>query len=196
MTPILKKTLVIFDFDGTIYKGDSFMDFALMACGRWKMLCALALSVHHILAWKLGYITNGEAKQRLFGKLYKGMTYNQFKQFGETFAEQIDRKYNTQVVGQLDTVCENTIIATASISDWIIPWARRHGVKEVIATEVEIYNGRLTGNFSSPNCFGIEKVRRILQKIPDAENFHIVVYTDSETSDAPIIELADECIIV
>lgn len=196
MAQISGKILVIFDFDGTIYKGDSFMDFALMVCGRWKWLCALALSVPYILAWKLGFITNGKAKQHLFGKLYNGMAYNQFKRFGEIFAEQIDRNCDADVVGRLDVAEGDVVIVTASISDWVLPWAQRHGVWEVIATEVEVRETCLTGKFSTPNCFGKEKVRRIMEKIPDAADFYKVVYTDSTSADAPMIAMADECVIV
>lgn len=196
MAQISEKTLVIFDFDGTVYNGDSFIDFAIAACGKWKVFLALVMTVPAIIAWKSGFITNGEAKQSLFRRLYKGMKYEQFKQSCEAFAIHIDRNLNIDVASKLYAAGGNAVIASASIGDWIRPWAMRHGVREVIATEIEICEDRLTGKFRTPNCFGKEKVRRIWEKIQDFTNYHKVVYTDSISADAPMIAMADEYVIV
>lgn len=191
-----EKALVIFDFDGTIYKGDSFIDFAMTARGRLKFLIAFIKSIPAIIAWKTGRITNGEAKQRLFSKLYKGLGYEKFRQFGEAFADCIDSRCNADVVGRLDAAQGNAVIATASIGDWIRPWALRHGVGCVIATEAEVAGGALTGKFSTPNCYGAEKVRRLREVFPDMDNCHKVVFTDSATADAQLITIADEYVII
>ena len=51
-------------------------------------------------------------------------------------------------------------------------------------------NRKLTGNFSSKNCYGQEKVNRLLEKEPDRTNYILYAYGDS-AGDKEIIEFAD-----
>lgn len=88
-------------------------------------------------------------------------------------------------------------IVSASISLWIIPWAEKHGIDVVIATEAEIdyKNHQLTGRFSTPNCFGDEKVKRIREFFPDIDKLHSVAFSDSR-SDIPMLHIATHGILI
>lgn len=183
----------VFDFDGTLYRGDSLIDFARFFAGRRRFASAVLRSLPKLLAWKLGLCSNSTAKQCLFSHIFKGFDYDRFVEAGERFASVINSEINPEVVAALERHLrqgDTTVIATASMAEWISPWAVSIGVDQVIATKPEISdNRRLTGRFATPNCHGVEKLRRISQAIPRLDFALTTVYTDS-MADRPLLDAA------
>lgn len=190
----MPRGMSVFDFDGTLTRRDTFMLFARHARGGKALRRALVRSLPAIIRWKLGLSSNSEAKQRLFSCLYAGMPYSDFVAAGESFADVIDRNLRRRGMDALveaQARGDRTIIDSASIDDWIRPWAMRHGVDEVIATRPEVdAAGRLTGRFATPNCHGAEKVRRLALRYPDRDAWHINAYGDS-SGDLDLLDYAD-----
>lgn len=82
-------------------------------------------------------------------------------------------------------------IVSASMAEWIRPWASENGVNRVIGTKPEVdADGRLTGRFASTNCHGREKVRRLLEREPCRESYDLYAYGDSR-GDKEMLEFAD-----
>ncbi len=189
-----KRRISVFDFDGTLTRRDTLLLFARHALGRHAAHLAILRTLPHILAWKLGLITNSKAKEKLFGHMFGGMPYADFKAYGESFADIVDRNMRKQGCGALEMAImrgEETVIDSASVEEWILPWARRHGVSRVLATRPEVADGRLTGRFATPNCVGAEKVNRLRRIIADSDSVYISAYGDSG-GDAQLLEYADE----
>jgi len=80
------------------------------------------------------------------------------------------------------------VIVSASISNYLKPWCDEMGF-DLIPTELEVIDGKLTGRFSTPNCNGKEKVRRIKEKYNLSEYNEIHVFGNSK-GDLPMLELA------
>ena len=113
---------------------------------------------------------------------------------GEAFADEIDKDLRADVMAVLkehQSKGHRVCIVTASIGDWIRPWARRHGISDVIATEAEYnpFSGCLTGRFSTPNCHGAEKTARIRAVFPEVDECETWAYGDS-AADSHMLELA------
>ena len=84
------------------------------------------------------------------------------------------------------------MIVSASIDNWVLPFARVLGVKQVLGTQLELSRGdRLTGRFSTPNCYGPEKVRRLQTLFPQRTNYYLIAYGDSR-GDRELLSFADE----
>ena len=83
-------------------------------------------------------------------------------------------------------------IVTASLKDWIAPWAERRGVP-VIGTELEVKNGMLTGRLATPNCRGREKIVRIRQAVDLSGYSKVFAYGDSR-GDREMLAMADEAV--
>lgn len=185
-----KKEIAAFDFDGTLIKGDSFPDFARMAAGTWRLLLAMALESPRLVAWKLGVLRGGDVKQRIFSRLYKGMPLARFRELGRSYAARAAARERSDIVARLEAhvaAGHEVCIVTASVTDWVRPWAMRHGASiKVAGTEPEIdANGCLTGRFATANCRGDEKVRRLKEIYgSDREALHITAYGDSSGDDA------------
>jgi phosphatidylglycerophosphatase C len=82
------------------------------------------------------------------------------------------------------------VCVSASIGNWIVPWALGHGFAQVIATQIETDGGILTGRFRGGNCYGPEKVRRFLEIFPERDHYTLFVYGDSRGDEA-LLSLAD-----
>lgn len=188
-----KRRIAFFDFDGTLIRHDSLLVFARRTRGRLRLALALLRSAPAIVAWKLGLCTNGQAKQRLFSALYKGVQLADFEQWGRQFSEYIDSDFNPAVRPFVDQHRRNgdeMYIVSASMEQWIRPWALAHGFT-VIATRPAVSDdGRLTGRFATSNCHGPEKVVRIKECIPGIDNCETWAYGDS-AGDKAMFEFTD-----
>jgi len=186
-------TICAFDFDGTLIKKDSFLEFLKFTHGLPVLYFSFILFSPILILYKLKIIPNYKAKQLLFSWFYKNWTLTDFENKCKLFADSISY-LNTDVYSELTNHLEKkheVIIISASIENWIIPWAHKHGVKVVCGTQIEIdSNGFLTGKFKSKNCYGIEKVNRLLELYPDRNNYTLYAYGDS-SGDKEMFELAD-----
>ena len=189
----MNRRIAIFDFDGTLIRGDSFGMFALFARGRWRSALAAILSLPWIIAWQLRLIHSSKAKERIFLHLFKGMTLEQFCYHGRAFADRISARKNPvmmRIAGAHMAQGNETVILSASMRQWIEPWALSNGFQRVIATEPEFdeATGRLTGHFATPNCHGAEKCTRLRQAYPDIYLMESWAYGDSD-SDEPVLAM-------
>lgn len=194
-----KPRIAFFDFDGTLTRHDSLFGFARHAVGIRKLFAALMKSMPVIMMWKLGKRSNSEAKEALFGYLYKGLDSEFLRKKAESFADVLDRDLRPETMEKLQEHLRNgdeVVIVSASMGLWIGPWARRHTIGKLLTTEPEVdASGKLTGKFLTPNCHGQEKERRILAAYPDIKEYTSYAYGDSSGDDA-MLALADHGIKV
>ena len=199
MTQIPEKTLVLFDFDGTLTRGDSFGRFLLFACG-WKLvlvamprLCLRLLSLLFKGKW-----SNAAVKMHIWEYFFSGKTPAELDKLGCDFVEKVvDGQLQHKIIGDLrryQSTGASVWIVSASLDVWLRPFAEREGVG-LLCTEVEFAAGRATGRFSSPNCKGEEKARRIRAAIDLSVFEHITAYGNSG-GDAAMFALAHEVVRV
>lgn len=185
--------LLFCDFDGTLIRHDSFITFARFARGWSGLLWGMLVAFPWLAAWKLRLIPGGKAKERLFGALYRGRAERWFAAKGEEFAAEIDRDLRPDVIGRVRTMQNEgwtPVIVTASMPQWIRPWAERNGFAAVLGTEPQTdADGALTGRFATPNCIGEEKCRRIREAYPDVDACDTFAIGDSP-SDRPMMRMA------
>lgn len=191
--------VAIFDFDGTLTRKDTFIEFGRYAVGISNFLCALFLSAPYLIAWKCRIISSSKAKEHLFSCLFKGMDYKRFAELGQEFAMQIDtmlRDDGMQLLRKHQYDGADCYIISASIAEWIEPWAKCNGIKEIAATMVEVDDsGRLTGRFYGKNCLGQEKVCRLESLIPNYLQYETWAYGDSD-SDKPLLNVVKHGIML
>lgn len=191
-----KVRIAAYDFDGTLIRGDSFIDFALMAVGRRRLLAAMVAEAPRLAAWKLGLLRGGDVKERLFGRLYRGMEAEEFCRLGEGYASRAALRERADIVAGLRSridAGERVFIVTASVADWVRPWAARiSSAITVIGTGAAIdSSGRLTGHFSTPNCRGAEKVRRLKEALDRPRNSYTLTAFGDSSGDNELLAFAD-----
>lgn len=191
----MQQTIAVFDFDGTLTNIDTLMAFLKHTHKPVGRIFRFLLASPFLLLYKAGFITNGQAKQKLFSLFYRNRTIEEFNACCESFNSVIDKHIRPEVFQKLRNHLHEkhkTLIVSASIENWILPWAQKEGISEVIATRIEVSpQGKLTGRFLTPNCYGQEKVRRILQLFPERSGYTLIAYGDSK-GDKEMLAMADE----
>lgn len=194
--PAPRRTIAAFDFDGTLTRCDTLPRFIVHAIGRRRFMWAMMRTLPWLAAYRMGLYSNSRAKERLLGACFRGMPKRQFTDAATSFSSTIlPSLLRRETVDALDRHIDEghtVYIVSASLRDWIEPWAATHGVTKVLATEAASdSSGRLTGRFARPNCHGREKVNRILEAEPDRHSYRLVAYGDS-SGDTPMLAMADE----
>lgn len=193
MSNIKPKTIAAFDFDGTLTTKDTLFDFAIFCLGWPKFLIAMLLFLPTAVSYKLGKITNSEAKEVLFGLFFRNMEFDHFQEKGEKYASRINQILNNEAIEKLNwhkKEGHHLVIVSASIENWIAPWASQLGFEKVIATKAEIIKGKLTGKFASKNCNGPQKPIRMLVEYPQRTEYQLYAYGDTD-GDKQLLEEAD-----
>ena len=185
--------IAIFDFDGTIISRDSLPDFLIQACGRKAFLLRLPWIILMKGAALTGILSTHRAKELVISSFLQGMKTEDFHQACLKYASRIPAFVYPAALKEIRRHQEegNKIaIISASVPDWIRPWAQTIGIRLVEGTGLEIRGQILTGRFSTPNCKGSEKVRRLRQLYPDFASETLHVYGDS-SGDKELLALAD-----
>ncbi len=191
----MKYTIAAFDFDGTIINRDSMWGFMKKTHHPFSIIINLILAFPFLLLYKLKLLSNGKAKQLLFSRFYRNWPVDKFNTICMSFQSFVKQSIRPEVYQYLRdhlNAGHKVIIVSASAENWIIPWAKEEGVDAVLATQLEVNTeGKLTGQFSSPNCYGKEKVKRILEKYPERDCYKLIAYGDSK-GDFEMLQMADE----
>ena len=186
--------LVLFDFDGTLTRKDTLFEFIAFSRGRFRLFWGLFLNLANFMLFYLGRISNAQLKEIVLAHFFGGQPASSFNRMGEAFARvaipSILRDEAPAVIERHQNNGSRVVIVTASCSNWIKPWSDQIGV-ELIATELEVVNGLITGKIRGKNCRGPEKVSRIHSHVDVKQYDRIVAYGDSK-GDHQMLEMADE----
>lgn len=193
----MKKTdkpgIAVFDFDGTLINRDSLPYFLLYTFGWTQFMIRLPLIILLKTASVAGLISTQRAKEKLFISFVRGMKQTDFTAACHRFATRIPAWVYPDALQEIkkhQKEGNELLIISASIPEWIRPWAETIGIPDVEGTEMECKDGRLTGRFSTPNCKGEEKVHRLRTRFPDFAERTLYVYGDS-SGDRELLALAD-----
>ena len=172
----------IYDFDKTIYDGDSTIDFVIY-CFKENKKSLLILP--YFLISVFFYLIKIYKKEQMKSALFKVITYfENVDKLVENFWKINDKKIKKFY---LENKKDNDIIISASPEFLIFPIASKVGFK-LIGTKVDLETGKIIGK----NCHGSEKVKRLNEiGIKSCDEF----YSDSK-SDTPMAMIADKAYIV
>ena len=183
-----------FDFDGTLTRRDTLLEFIRFAKGNKAfLLCFLRFSPLLVLM-KMGLYPNWKAKQRVFSYCFKGMPVAGFNALCRRFAKEKAGLMRPKGVNKIREVLAGggkVVIISASIDNWVEPFFDGMGDVYVLGTMVDEREGVLTGRFLTKNCYGEEKVNRLLQLFPERTQYHLTAYGDSR-GDLQLLDFADE----
>jgi phosphatidylglycerophosphatase C len=186
--------LALFDFDGTITTHDSLRDFLLYSFGIKHCIKKLVPISPMIFGYLLGIADNQKVKTEVSKSFFSQMHESEFSLIAKKFAtEELDKivkKSALEKIAWHKSNGDRIIVVSASFSDYLKYWCEKEGL-ELISTRLEIKDGKLTGYFSTPNCWGKEKVRRINEYLNVKDFSKIYAYGDSK-GDLEMLKLAHE----
>ncbi|NCC58311.1 MAG: haloacid dehalogenase-like hydrolase [Synergistales bacterium] len=136
-------------------------------------------------------------KEEMLIACWKGYPYENYRKLAEEYSlSQIEKNLIPLAMKVFQHHIEHgdrVAIVSASLREWIEPWAKCVGDILVIATEIERVDGFLTGRLASKNCRGIEKVHRINAALRLTDYERIYAYGNSN-GDREMLKIADECV--
>ena len=184
----------VFDFDGTLTRSDSLLGIIRHQRGTSGLMRVLILHAPKLLMMKAGQYPNWKVKQKVFRMCFGGMTLDDFNALCEDYARKQKGILRTDGMQRVDEALRRgckVVVISASIDNWVRPFFQgREGI-EIAGTQIEVVDGKLTGRFLTRNCYGSEKVARLLELYPDRKSYRLVAYGDSR-GDRELLAYADE----
>ena len=173
----------VYDFDGTIYNGDSSVDFYRFSVKKnpYILLC-IPKQAWGAMLYCIRKIDKTKLKEYFFSFLPKIDTAEMVDCFWEKHQHKIQKWYLAQ--RQPDD-----IIISASPEFLLRPVCNNIGITRLIASRVDYQNGK----FDEPNCKGEEKVARLMREysVSQIDSF----YSDS-ISDQPLANISSKAFLV
>jgi phosphatidylglycerophosphatase C len=189
-----RSTVAVFDFDGTITTVDTFRDFITWHLGPFHFWISMLATSPLIALYAIGIVGNSIPKHAIFKLLYRNYPAAAFRTACEDYAlRRLPSLIRPKALAKIrHHLSENhrLFIASASLTDWIEPWASGVGFERVIATRALILNDKLTGDFSDVCCYGQLKVVRLKEFGIPLENSTLYAYGDSK-GDRELLAIAD-----
>ena len=166
----MKKKIYCFDFDGTLTTSDTLLEFIKYAKGTSRFLMVFLMYSPLLVLMKLHLFPNWKAKQLIFAHLFAGMRIEKFDALCRGFAEESQhllRPKGITLVHEALVAGAKVFIVSASIDNWVRPFFDIRNLKgvQVLGTQIEVVDGKVTGRFKTNNCYGEEKVRRICEAL-------------------------------
>lgn len=175
----------VYDFDKTIYNGDSTADFYLFALKKHKKILlntpSLIAACVKFYVFRIG--TKTQFKQVMYKFLTKCNTDEDVKEFWEINQSKIKKFY---LKGQQ----EDDVIISASPEFLLKPICKKLNIKHLIASNVD----SKTGKYSGENCHGKEKVKRFYEVF--GKNAVVDSFFSDSYSDSPMAEIAEKAYMV
>lgn len=187
------RVLALFDFDGTLTTGDSFIAMLRYQIGVWNIAWGIARWSPWLLGYSVGLVSRTRIKELvlnwLFGGWYRSEIEHTCRHFSHHYLHHHIRKDAlSRMLAHRDRG-DQVVVVSASPVEWVKPWCDHYQVA-CITTHLDYHeNGHFTGRLKGANCYGEEKVRRIRQVYPLEAFQHIYAYGDTP-GDLPMLSLA------
>ena len=163
--------IYVFDFDGTITTRDTFALFLRYYAGTPRWLLNITRLLPTFIAYKLGRIDRHAVKKAVIRRFFAGKSADDVDSRAAQFAQEVipglirpaAQQRLEALLSHSDCGPESLYICSASIGPYLRAWASSFGIQtnHVMATELAINNGRISGELKGYNVWGKNKVRRI-----------------------------------
>lgn len=189
----MKKGIAFFDFDGTITTKDTLLEFIKFCKGTTAFYSGFLLNAHFLVSYKLKIISNQVAKEKILKYFFHNMPAEDFAEKCALFSSEVlpalIRPKALEEISRLKAEGYVVVVVSASPENWIQEWAKNEKL-ELIASRLEIKDGKITGRIVGKNCHGEEKVRRIMEKYVVTDYTTIHAYGDT-SGDRQMLALAN-----
>lgn len=198
----MNATIAIFDLDGTITSGDTYVAYLLRVLiqRRGRVLHCLGLPLTAI-QFKLGRITNDEIKRAFLKRIMGNCTRSEVERFtAEFIAHRFVKMAKPRALARIDwhrRQGHRLVLATASFDFYAEAIGRSLGFDHIVATRAAWHDDKLTGEFDGENLRGEAKLTAVTRALMtlDRRASRTIAYSDNQ-SDLPILRFADHGIVI
>lgn len=188
------RTIAAFDFDGTLTYRDTLIPFLTFLKGRSRTACALLKTAPHLIRFFTGEKSRQEVKETLLRNALGGDSYDACQKEGVHFSEMrlkaLLRPEGIQKLLWHQNEGHETVIISANLDLYLETWGKQQNLTRVLCSQVAEREGKVSGKLVGLNCWGEEKVRRLLRWAGPKKEFTLWAYGDTR-GDKPLLDLAD-----
>lgn len=175
--------VAVFDFDGTIIHGDSTTAFCRAEVPAARLVPAILRTAPRLAFYPLSLAARTQLKESLLTALFGGREADEFRSRTAEWARAVlpgmVRPDALERLRWHQDEGHRVVLASGSLELLLEPWAAAIGVGDVLATRLEVREGRLTGRLDGPNCYGPEKVVRLRELLGELDGVEVYAYGDS-----------------
>src|SRR5688500_12175197 len=122
----MQKVIAFFDFDGTITKKDSMIEFIRFCFGDKAYFKSLVILSPYFAGMKLGVVRNSVAKEKLISYFFKGMLLLEFNNLCKKFSDErlpaLIRSDAMKSIRDHQEKGHEVVVVSASAENWIRYW--------------------------------------------------------------------------
>jgi phosphatidylglycerophosphatase C len=185
--------LALFDFDGTITTKGTYPGFVSFAVRpRRKVVGGIILSPL-IVGYRSRLVSDRTMRIAMSRIGFRGEQPDRLRRLGKQYAKEIlpnlIRPVALERIAWHKARGDRVVVVSASLDVYLEPWCRSFGV-DVMCTQLETSEGRVTGRYVRGDCCGEVKARRIRERYALSEYGAIYAYGDTE-EDRQMLEMAN-----
>lgn len=187
------KKIIVYDFDKTIYSGETSTDFMLFFLKRNPKYIIRLCNVLYSLFY---YKKDLKKSKEIFFRILNGVNIEFLKEEINEFWKVKKDKIFSWVYNEIlenKKVSDELILISATPSIFLEKISKELGFDKLLATEFENTNKLFDSKIKGTNCKGKEKVNRLNEYI---DNYTILKFYSDSMSDKPLFDLADEKIFI
>lgn len=187
--------IAAFDFDHTMTDRDSLPPFLVQIKGWTYTSAQLTLLAPAFIRFLIGNLSRQSVKEKILERFIRGMHRNDLEALAENYAlHQLEHYIKNAPLQRLawhQAQGHSCILISASLELYLKPWAAMHGFETVLGSKLELtQEGYATGRLAGLNCWGPEKVRRLIEYAGPKQNYQLYAYGDSR-GDRELLAFAD-----
>ena len=187
-----KPSLALFDFDGTISNRDSFLLFVRKTVGLARFYTGMVQLSPRIGRFLLKCYPNQNLKEDVLTRFFREYSITAFREAAETFCREdvpcILRRRAESRLRWHQNRGDRVAVVSATPELILAPWCRQHGL-DLLATRLQVVDGRLSGRIEGENFRGMVKVDQIKNRYRLGNYKEIYAYGDTR-GDKPMLALA------
>ncbi|MEK7576101.1 MAG: HAD-IB family hydrolase [Patescibacteria group bacterium] len=187
----MKKIVVFFDVDGTLIRGNINTAILLYLFRKGELsVCMLFRSVFWYTAWHIGLTNDVERIAQKGAKELSGISVQRLeKLIDEAFRQEVVKRIYQEAVAIIKNHwAENheVILLSSSFEPFIKKLATHLGIPEVIATKLEVVDGKYTGQIDGDVVWGNK--RKIVEAFYQEHNPDEMYAYSDQFQDAALLE--------
>ncbi len=188
-----RRHLALFDFDGTITTRATFADFMRFAAPpeRWRngRVLLAPLVVGYRLRLVSGHAIRARALRFGFRDLAPELVYEAGRRYAREVVPTLLRAQALEKIRWHQACGDTVAVVSGALDAYLAPWCAEHGL-DLLCSQLETAQGRLTGSYLGAQCVSAEKARRIRERYRLADYAAIHAYGDTD-EDRAMLALAD-----
>jgi len=196
-----RSRLVLFDVDGTLFRGQSQRLFLRLAREAGLVGCLpFATLILWFALYRLGIVRRTEAIRAHAVRLFRGVEVAAVEGLVAHHADRFIAHLRPEICGRLvrhRAEGDEVVLVSAALEPIVRMIARHLGVGGVVATRLEVAGERYTGRIAGRSVYGEGKVAAVAPLLARAnKSGRSTVYYTDDASDEVMLRLVDHPICV